>query len=153
MTFTKDNIGQLLSQALEKKDIKVYYQPKFDALTSKLVGAEALSRWKKPDGGLYPPSEFIPVLEETGLVNDLDWYVLEDVCAFIGQLLRQNMHVVTVSVNFSRTHTSEADFVQRLCDTADRYRVPHSFVEVEITESALAQGEKDIIDFISDSFR
>lgn len=150
MTFTKDNIGQLLSQALEKKDIKVYYQPKFDALTSKLVGAEALSRWKKSDGGLYPPSEFIPVLEETGLVNDLDWYVLEDVCAFIGQLLHQNMHVVTVSVNFSRTHTSEADFVQRLCDTADRYRVPHSFVEVEITESALAQGEKDIIEFISD---
>lgn len=150
MTFTKDNIKQLLSEALKRRDIKVYYQPKFDALTSRLVGAEALSRWKKPDGGLYPPAEFIPILEETGLVNDLDWYVLDDVCAFLGQLLRQNMNVVTISVNFSRTHTGEADFVERLCGTADRYRVPHRLIEVEITESALAQGEKDIIKFISD---
>lgn len=150
MTFAKENIGELLREAVSRRDIMVYYQPKFDAITSKLVGAEALSRWRKADGGLYSPAEFIPPLEETGLVNELDWYVYEEVCGFLGQLLRQNMNVVTISVNFSRTHASEADFVKRLCATADRCRVPHSFLEVEITESALVHGGKDIIRFISE---
>lgn len=150
MNFSKENIGELLNEAISRRDITVYYQPKFDAVTSKLVGAEALSRWRKEDGGLYSPAEFIPPLEETGLVNDLDWYVFEEVCGFLGQLLRQNMNVVTISVNFSRTHAGEADFVKRLCATADRYRVPHSFLEIEITESALVYGGNDIIRFISE---
>lgn len=150
MNFTKENIGELLNEAISRRDITVYYQPKFDAVTSKLVGAEALSRWRKEDGGLYSPAEFIPPLEETGLVNELDWYVFEEVCGFLGQLLRQNMNVVTISVNFSRTHAGETDFVKRLCATADRYRVPHSFLEIEITESALVYGGNDIIRFISE---
>lgn len=148
LSINKSNAEEMIRKAIESKEIKVFYQPKFDSINGKAVGAEALARWIKADGTVIPPSEFVPVLEETGYVTILDWYMLEEVCAFLKNRLDKGEKTVTVSVNFSRLHTGEADYIERLCKTVDDYSVPHNIVEVEITESAMACDGNDIIEFI-----
>lgn len=148
-SFNARNAKELITKAVENKEIKVFYQPKFDSINGKAVGAEALARWIDSDGGVISPGEFVPLLEEAELVTILDWYMLKEVCAFLKKEIGEGRHVVAVSVNFSRVHTKEPDFIRRLCETVDGYRVPHELVEVEITESAMAAGGNDIIDFIA----
>ena len=80
-----DNINELIHQALKNKDIKVYYQPKYDALNGKLVGAEALARWIADEKTIISPSIFVPLLETTGLVIELDWYMLDETCRFLSE--------------------------------------------------------------------
>lgn len=146
--ITRENIGELIKKAIENKEIKVFYQPKHNAVNGKAAGAEALARWIPADGGIISPGRFIPLLEELGLISDLDWYMLEETCRFLSGELQNNRRVVTVSVNFSRLHTSEPNFAKRLSETVDGYGVPHRFVEIEITESALSADESMIIDFV-----
>ena len=147
--FTEDNISKLLDEAIEKGLIVPYYQPKYDSVTGKLSGSEALARWIDEEGCIIPPNSFIPILEDSCLITKLDWYILEKVCAFIRKQLDNGITPVTVSVNFSRVHTYESDFVGLLCGIVDKYKVPHKYIEVEITESALTKGRVYIIDFIS----
>lgn len=150
MVFTEENIGGLLGEAIAEGKIAAYYQPKYDAVTSKITGAEALARWIGGDGSVIPPNSFVPLLEKSGLIAKLDWYMLETVCAFLKKQRGNGEHSVPISVNFSRLHTNEPDFTERLCRTTDGCGIPRSLIEVEITESALAKGKKDIIDFIAE---
>ena len=144
----KENIKSLIDKAMENKEIKVYYQPKYDAITSKVSGAEALARWVTKEGEVIPPYRFIPLLEELNLITELDWYMMKEVCAFLSEELKKGRNVVTVSVNVSRLHTQEADYAKKLCGVVDSYGVPHDLVEVEITESALASDENNVISFV-----
>ncbi len=146
--ITKENIKSLIDKAMENKEIKVYYQPKYDAITSKISGAEALARWVTKEGEVIPPYRFIPLLEELNLITELDWYMMKEVCAFLSEELQKGRNVVTVSVNVSRLHTQEEDYAKKLCDVVDGFGVPHSLVEIEITESALAADENNVIAFV-----
>lgn len=146
--ITRENIKSLIDKAMENKEIKVYYQPKYDAITSKVSGAEALARWVTKEGEIIPPYRFIPLLEELNLITELDWYMMKEVCAFLSEELKKGRNVVTVSVNVSRLHTQEADYAKKLCGVVDSYGVPHDLVEVEITESALASDENNVISFV-----
>lgn len=145
--ITKDNIGVLFKEALKNKNIAVYYQPKFDALTNDIVGAEALSRWISPDGEVIPPLKFIPLLEENGMVIDLDWYVLEQVCSFLHGEIEAGRNVTTVSVNFSRVHTDEQKVAQRLVEITKQYEIPYELIEIELTESAVFEDTQAVIRF------
>ena len=78
--INRDNIGTLIKKAIENKEIKVYYQPKHNAVNGKIQGAEALARWQMSDGVMISPGMFIPLLEELGLIVDLDWYMLCEIC-------------------------------------------------------------------------
>lgn len=147
--FTEDNINALLDKAIADKKIVAYYQPKYDAVTGHINGAEALARWIDDDGSIVPPYQFIPLLEKSMLITKLDWYILNEVCAFLSREIKRGAKNVTVSVNFSRYHTKEPDFVMHLCEVVDRYSVPRKLIEVEITESALVDGT-NIIQFIDD---
>ena len=146
--ITRENISALIKNAIENKEIKVFYQPKHNAINGKVAGAEALARWITSDGEMISPGRFIPLLEELEIISDLDWYMLEETCRFLSEEIKNDRRVVTVSVNFSRLHTSEPDFAKRLSDTVDRYNVPHKLVEIEITESALSADESTIIEFV-----
>lgn len=146
--ITRENIKSLIDKAMENKEIKVYYQPKYDAITSKVSGAEALARWVTKEGEIVPPYRFIPLLEELNLITELDWYMMREVCTFLSEELKKGRNVVTVSVNVSRLHTQEADYAKKLCGVVDSYGVPHDLVEVEITESALASDENNVISFV-----
>lgn len=146
--INRDNIGTLIKKAIENKEIKVYYQPKHNAVNGKIQGAEALARWQMSDGVMISPGMFIPLLEELGLIVDLDWYMLCETCLFLANELKAGRHVVTVSVNFSRFHAKEPKFAERLAETVDKYGIPRRLIEVEITESALAFDGADIIKFV-----
>lgn len=147
-TWTEENIGTALSEAMAEGKIVAYFQPKYDTITGRISGAEALSRWLDDDGKPISPAEFIPLLEKSMLIAKLDWYILELTCQFQRRMLNSFLKPVTVSVNFSRMHTYETDFVNKLCEIVDRHHVPHDLIEAEITESALALEGTDIIAFV-----
>lgn len=142
------NIGALIKTALDNREIKVFYQPKHNAINGKIQGAEALARWQMSDGVMISPAMFIPLLEELGLIAEVDWYMLRETCRFLAKEIKENRHVVTVSVNFSRLHAKEPDFAERLSETVDELGVPRRLIEIEITESALAMDGADIIKFV-----
>lgn len=146
--INKENIGELIAKAFENREIKVYYQPKFNAVNGKIQGAEALARWQMSDGVMISPGMFIPLLEELGLIIDLDWYMFRETCRFISGELKAGRKMVPVSTNFSRFHAREPKFAERLCAVTDEFNVPRKYLEVEITESALAFEGVDIIDFV-----
>ncbi len=127
-----------------------YYQPKYDALTNKLAGAEALVRWIKSDGTVIMPGDFIPALEENGGILEVDWYMLEEVCAFLRRQQEEKAYSVPVSINFSRTHIYERNFTERLCRIVDQYGLSHDMIEVEITESAFVEQAEKIAEWIAD---
>lgn len=145
--INKGNVGELLKKALEEKEIKVYYQPKHNAVNGKIQGAEALARWQMQDGVMIAPGMFIPLLEELGLIVELDWYMLRETCRFLANEIKEGRHVVTVSVNFSRFHAKEPDFAKRLAEAVDSFGIERRLIEIEITESALAFDGVDIIEF------
>lgn len=136
--------------ALRSGELTPYYQPKVNAVTGKLEGAEALVRWIRPDGAILSPAMFVPRLEENRGILELDWHMLRKTCDFLRRLKADGVHRKAISVNFSRIHVYEDDFVPTLVRTVDEYGVPHRFIEVEITESALVDRPERIIALIDD---
>lgn len=149
IVLNEDNIEEMLDRAIAEKKIVAYYQPKYDVITNQISGSEALARWMDDDGKLIPPDSFVPMLENSCLVTKLDWHILDTVCAFLKQQIEAGFNPVKVSVNFSRAHTYESDFIEKLCRIVDSYGIPHNLIEAEITESALAKGKTYIIKFIN----
>ncbi len=123
-------------KALRNEDIHVYFQPKVSLKDYDLIGAEALSRWIV-NGEIVPPDSFIPILEETTRICELDFYVLEHVCRSIHEWLTHGVQPVKVSVNFSRRHLSNKNLVEDIVRVLDRYEVPHQYIEVELTETTI----------------
>lgn len=148
MSISKEELLPRVKEAMQNHELKVYYQPQYDAITNKLVGAEALVRWVKPDGSTIMPGSFIPLLEEDNTIVELDWYMLREVCAFLKRQMDEKIHSVTVAVNFSRKHIYEEDFVERLCTTVSEYNVQRRMIEVEITESAFVDQSEKIAEWI-----
>ena len=145
----EQTIGESIAEAIEKKELQAYYQPKYDAITGKIVGAEALVRWIKESGDVIPPALFIPALEQTEAVNQVDWCILEQACATVLELREQGVKM-QLSVNFSRWHVKETDFLEKLNTIVDRYHIPHKYVEVEITESALITESEKILGWVKE---
>ncbi len=128
-------------QAMQRRELKVYYQPKIDATTGRMRSAEALIRWAKKDGSVVMPDQFLPAMEQTGAIAMLDWYVVENVCAFFERLRSSDAEPVPVSINFSRWHLREEDMPRHLAEIMDHHQLDHRLITVEITESAMIQEE------------
>lgn len=128
------NIGNIFRTAIAKEEFLVYYQPKVNAETGELVGAEALCRWMH-EGDLVPPMEFIPVLEKCNDICILDFYMLEHVCRDIKKWIDKGMKAVKVSVNFSRIHLNNKQLAQNIMDVVNKYDIPHELIEIELTET------------------
>lgn len=140
-------IAEIL-EALKRREMKVYYQPQFDALTSKIVGAEALVRWQRPDGTIIMPGAFIPELEKTDAILELDWYMYKAVCDFLKRKKEKKIHRVPISINFSRKHADEEQFIEKLCGIADEYGIEHKLLVVEVTESAFVKQPEKIAELM-----
>lgn len=130
--------------AIKSGAMQAFYQPQYDTVTAKVKSAEALVRWIEPDGTVVPPSYFVPQAEESDLIREIDWHVARCVC---DMLSRQNRKL-PVSVNFSRRHIGEPDFIGQLTRLVDSYGLPHSLIEVEITESAMVNEGERILEWI-----
>lgn len=147
-TETKDtNIFDEVRQAYAGREIKVYFQPQFDALTGRLISAEALSRWIKKDGTFVMPGSYIPALEATDAIMELDWYMLREVCISLSEQKSLGIPCVPVSVNFSRKHVADKTFTDTLCRIVDEYSIKHNMIQVEITESALVSNIEQVAKF------
>lgn len=132
-----ERVAQAINQAMETGEIKAYYQPLYNTKTHEIVGAEALSRWVKPDGTVILPGEFVPELEKNSSIIELDWYLYTEVCRMLRKQREEGIPQVRISVNFSRMHALyERSIEKRLCEIADQYGIPHELIEIEITESA-----------------
>ncbi|SEJ73803.1 diguanylate cyclase (GGDEF) domain-containing protein [Propionispira arboris] len=127
-----------MEQALQNAEFEVYYQPKFNMQNNHMMGAEALVRWNSSHNGFLNPAQFIGVFEDNGFIIQLDFYVLEEVCKFINEQLIAGQHVVPISVNQSRLHLSEKDYLKKLKKLVQRYNIPAGSIELELTETAFA---------------
>ena len=127
-------VESVFDEALKNEEFMVYYQPKVMLKNYRLNGAEALCRWKH-DGEMILPYRFIPVLEQSHLICDLDFYVLEHVCRDLSRWQEEGKTLVRVSVNLSRVHLGDMDLVEHVVEIVDRYRVPHEYIELELTET------------------
>lgn len=139
---------QEVLQALKNREMQVYYQPQYDTLTKSIKGAEALVRWFKPDGTLVMPGSYIPMLEETTAILELDWYMTERVCEFMKRQKEAGFSLIPISINYSRRHVQEEGFTEKLCEIVDRYQIPRKLIIVEIMESVLEEKAIEVIALI-----
>ena len=128
-------IASELHVALKNRDIEMFLQPKFSISTREIIGAEALARWRNPDGTYKMPYEFIGVLERVGYIELLDFYIYEEALKALESWKKAGKKVVPISMNFSQKHVNHPDFVDRIIAIADKYDVEKSNIEIEITES------------------
>ena len=128
-------IASELQSALKSGQVELFLQPKFNLDTREIIGAEALSRWRNPDGTYKLPYEFISVLENVGYIVELDLYIYEQVLKTMARWKSEGKPLLPISVNFSRLHNNYIDFVDKITDIADRYGVNKNLIEIEITES------------------
>lgn len=128
-----------IDQAIEEKWIKVYYQPIVRAVTGRVCDEEALARWIDPVEGFLSPGEFIPLLEEAGLIYKLDLYVLEHVLSKIKAQKAAGLFLVPQSINLSRSDFQACDIVEEIRKRVDESGVPRSLITIELTESTIAR--------------
>lgn len=122
--------------AIQNEEFVVWYQPKFDAKSERLVGAEALVRWRKKDGSVVSPGEFIPLFERDGLIVRLDEYVFRKVCQMQRFLLDKIGRVLPISVNLSRSSLHYPGMIERYARIVREYRLDAQMVPIELTESS-----------------
>ena len=142
MLKVKHDREKLLESADINKDFVAFYQPKVDVRNGKIVGAEALVRFKDPsDGGkIKAPYFFVPYYEQTGRITEVDMFVCEAVCKLLRKRMDAGLPVVTVSCNFSRMHFVTPGFVDRFEAILEKYNVSKELIEVEVTETLIMEG-------------
>ena len=148
MFFSPEEVLEKFPSALKAGEFAVYYQPQFSHSTGRLIGSEALVRWISPEHGIVPPLDFIPVLEENRRIPELDAYVFEQVCRFLRKMLDKNLSVVRISVNLSRCDVIEPDFIQRLEEIRQKYKIPSNLIHIEITETMIVHGAKVVMNSV-----
>ena len=127
-------------EAIKNREFVVYLHFFVDAVTRKIVGAEALSRWQHPEKGLLLPGRYIPLLEREKMVKQLDYDILEQVCAFLQSSHAQRRQDFFVSCNFSRSTFAAPDFVETCIDIIDGFSFPREQLVLELTESGEARS-------------
>lgn len=143
-------VEQLLEESRKRENFLVYYQAKVNVVTEKVVGAEALVRFKHPlKDKIMAPSYFLPYYERTGFITQIDFIVLDRVCAMIRRRLDEGEEVVPVSCNFSRRHFDDPEFERKLEDILDYYDVDKKYIEVEITETVMMENMQSMIESLS----
>jgi diguanylate cyclase (GGDEF)-like protein/PAS domain S-box-containing protein len=133
-----------LRQALQNNELQLYYQPKVSLRSGRIVGAEALLRWRHPVRGLVSPGVFIPVAEETGLILDLGEWVLEEACRQVREWRDANLIIPPIAVNLS-ARQFDADLPRRVAAVLERHQVQPDQINLEITESLLVRGTDKVI--------
>ena len=121
----------------------MYYQPKIDAKTQKVAGAEALVRWIHPELGFMNPGVFIPIFEKNGFIAKLDNYVWKTVCEDMVEWRGKGMEF-PISVNVSRRDFANASLTEHIVDLVNYYGIPHDMLHIEITESTYADNPEMI---------
>jgi diguanylate cyclase (GGDEF)-like protein len=129
-------LEQALKEAVANNELEVYYQPIFDLHTNDLVGLEALSRWHRSEGAVSPAT-FIALAEESGLILDIDKWVLNNACKQLSSWERQGLMTAPLNINVSASHFAETTMAGHVQDTLHTYGVNASQIHLELTETVL----------------
>ena len=126
-----------LRRALERREFVLHYQPKINLQSGALVGVEALIRWQHPEQGLLPPSQFVSIAEDCGLILPIGRWVLQEACAQARAWQQAGLAPITVAVNTSALEFRAKDFLDNIRATLDGTGLESRFLELELTESVL----------------
>ena len=151
-TDLEQHIKANIKEAINRGYIQPYYQPVIRTISRKLCSFEALARWIDPDYGMIRPDQFIPVLEANHSIHLLDLCVIRQVCARIRDTIEAGAVPIPVSINLSRLDFVLCDIFKAVNDIVAYYQIPHDFLYIEITESVMAEQERQLHDTV-DQFR
>ena len=146
LAMSRVELEQDLRRAISNQELEVYYQPIHHATTAQLTGFEALVRWNHPQKGLIPPLDFLFVAEETGLIKDIDHWVLDTACK---QMLSWQIHFKQpyyLSVNFSGAHFREKNLPERLLQRLESLEFAPSHLNIELTEGILIESSDIVLE-------
>lgn len=144
----EQQIESCMYDALQNEEFKIVYQPKIFTNSEKLAGAEALVRWYK-NGETIPPSKFIPLFEKNKFIIKLDLYIFEHVCKDMANWKEKYNFVPTISINVSKEHFVEENFIEKYVQITDKYNVDRSKIDLEITESATIDENIDTLKILN----
>lgn len=143
----RQKVMDIMKQKLAANEIELYLQPILSVSQWRFVAAEALMRMNQtPLGPLYP-SEFIPIAEDTGMIIDITYQVLDKVCAIVKRLIDKGIEFDGISVNFSNIQFMEENLAQKVLAIIEKHAIPYSKIKIEITESVLAARMEDVTKF------
>lgn len=142
-------IAELLERSLEQGGFELHYQPILTISNHTFVKAEALLRMSDPELGPISPAEFIPIAEESGLIIDITYLVLEKACRYIRHLLEEDIELDGISVNFSSLQFAQHDLLPRLRKIIEDNGIPYAKLKIELTESTLAENDKVVASVIN----
>ncbi len=137
---SKGDMLARLSQALKRQEFVCYYQPIVELRHGEIIGVEALVRWRRPDIGLVPPADFIPLAEESGLIIPLGEWVLRTACAQVKAWDEKGLGALRLAVNLSARQFQERDLVHSVIHVLDEMRLEPGMLDLEITESYAMQN-------------
>ncbi len=133
----KNDIKEELKTAIKNREFYIQYQPQVNTAKNQITGFEALLRWQNSRLGFVPASEFIPIAEMTGNIVEIGEWVLESVCKTICEMGSKNYILKKISVNVSPIQLKKDDFADKFITTYEKYNIPPSLLEIEITEGTL----------------
>ncbi|MFZ4555167.1 MAG: EAL domain-containing response regulator [Pseudanabaena sp.] len=143
-------LANSLHRAIDRQEIRVFYQPLVDLQSGKIIGAEALARWQHPDLGLIMPSKFIPVAEQTGLILRLTELILEAVCNQMRSWKELDISYGFIAVNLSAQHfRSDSNLIEMLTKVLQENGIEPEHLELELTESIIMQNAEFTINMLS----
>lgn len=146
----KNKITVLMEKALADNEFMPYLQPQFSFDSGRLVGAEVLARWHSSTLGVVFPSEFIPLFEKNGFICKLDMFMFERSCSLIRDWLDCGLRKIPrISVNASKLTVTRDNYLQSLLEIIERYEIDPSMLEIELTESVLAEKPEEILSVMS----
>lgn len=137
------NLEREIRQGLSRNEFVLYYQPKINMDSGKLAGAEALVRWNHPTRGLIPPSVFIPVAEDTGLIEELGRQVIQNACAQYAAWDNAGVHIPHIAINVSIRQFRRGDLMHVIKEALQFSSMPPSALEIEVTESLFMDENND----------
>ena len=148
-TTREKEIELLMAGALKNNEFVVFFQPKIDLKTGKIVGAEALVRWHRDFGQMVMPSEFIPLFEKNNFIKQLDLYIHDQVFQLLRKCLDEGKPLVPISVNISRIDILDDRFIPFFETSLKKYRLPPELIELELTESIFLDTTDTLIESIN----
>jgi len=135
-----------LRRALERQEFRLYYQPQIDMQSGSVNGVEALIRWQHPDLGLVSPLEFIPLLEETGLILPVGEWVIRTACRQTREWLDAGFPPLTMAVNLSARQFRQANLVEMIEQILHEFNIPPALLELELTESVVMDNIEETVE-------
>ncbi len=137
-----------LRRSVSRDQINVYFQPKVDLRTNKIVGMEALVRWDHPHKGIICPQEFIPLAEETGTINEVGLWVMMGACLQVKRWMDQGYGPYSIAVNLSSVQLENGNIINQVKQVLDETQIDPPLLELEITESTIMHNPEQVIEVL-----